>query len=145
MHRRDRAEIEFAIEVREQLAVARAFPFERIAQHVRVNGNQEQAGLAGKMLSCGLSDLRCGREMDEAVADVDRAASEHTLPLRFAPGRCRADLVDLAHEGTESSWSRRVRSGSPLAMDQAIMPCFRRDALKWQAGRGPVFHRVQVA
>src|ERR1700684_393737 len=51
------------------------------------------------MLSRGLVNLRGGREMNEAVADIDGATPEHALPLRLAPGRSRAALVDLTHEG----------------------------------------------
>src|SRR3984885_9383311 len=60
------------------------------------------------MFASGLFDLRSGREMNEAVADIDRTTPEHALPLRFAPGRSRADLVDLAHEGLLSPWPRRI-------------------------------------
>ena len=54
----DRAEIEFAIEMRKQLVVARALPAQRVAQRIGIDRDQEQAGLAEKMFSRGFRDLR---------------------------------------------------------------------------------------
>ena len=42
----DRAEIEFAVEMRKQFVVARALPAQRVAQRVGVDRDQEQSGLA---------------------------------------------------------------------------------------------------
>ena len=47
----DRAEIELAVEMRKQLVVARALPAQSVAKRVRIDRDQEQAGLAGKMFS----------------------------------------------------------------------------------------------
>ena len=54
----DRAEIELAVEMREQFVVARRLPAQRVAQRIGIDRDQEQAGLAGKMLSRRLGDLR---------------------------------------------------------------------------------------
>ena len=65
-----RAEIEFAVEMREQFVVARGLPAQRIAERVRVDRDQEQAGLAEIMLSRRLGDLGRRGEMNEAVAQI---------------------------------------------------------------------------
>jgi hypothetical protein len=82
-----RAEIEFAVEMREQFIVARRLPAQRIAQRVRVDGDQEQAGLAEIMLSRRLGDLGSRREMNEAIAQVVRAAPVDALPFGLARPR----------------------------------------------------------
>ena len=50
VHADDRAEIEFAVEMRKQLVVARRLPAQRFAQRIGIDRDQEQSGLAGKML-----------------------------------------------------------------------------------------------
>ena len=56
----DSAEIEFAIEMREQLLIARRLPAQRITQRIGIHRDQEQSGLAEKMLFRGFRDLRGG-------------------------------------------------------------------------------------
>ena len=92
-----RAEIEFAIEVREQFVVARGLPAQGIAERVCVDGDQEQAGLAEIMLSRRFGDLGRGRKMNEAVAQIVRAAPLDALPLGLAPGRGGSDFINRAH------------------------------------------------
>ncbi len=64
VHAGDRAEIEFAVEMRKQLVVARRLPAQRVAQRVGIDRDQEQSGLAEEMLSRRLGDLR-GRARNE--------------------------------------------------------------------------------
>ena len=87
--RGDRADIEFAIEMRKQLVVARALPAQGVAERVGIDGDQEQPGLAEIMLPRRLGDLGGGGEMDEAVAQVVGTALVDALPLGLAPGRGR--------------------------------------------------------
>jgi len=82
----DRAEVEFAIEMREQLVIARPLPAQRVAERVGIDRDQKQAGLAELVLARGLGDLGCGGKMDEAVACVVRTAPVQALPLGFTPG-----------------------------------------------------------
>ncbi len=96
-HADDGAEIEFAIEVREQLVVARALPAQRIAKRVAIDLDQEQAGLAEEMLAGGPGHLRRRGKMDEAVAQVVGAAAIDALPFGLAPGGSGADFVDFSH------------------------------------------------
>jgi hypothetical protein len=93
----DRAEIEFAIEVRKQLAIARGLPAQRIVEGISIDLDQEQPGLAKEMLADRLDHLLCRRKMNEAVAQVVGAAAIHTLTLGLAPGGSGADFVDFAH------------------------------------------------
>lgn len=46
--RGDRAQIEFAIEMRKQLAAARRLPAQRVAKRAGIDGDQKQSGLAEK-------------------------------------------------------------------------------------------------
>ena len=88
-HREHSAEIELAIEMRKQLFIARTLPAQFAAERVAVDLDQEQRTLPEIMFPQGLGNLRGGREMDEAVARVVRAAAVDTLPFRLAPGRGR--------------------------------------------------------
>ena len=85
LHAAHRAEIEFAIEMRKQLVIARALPAQRAAERIDIDFDQEQAGLSGEEFSRGLGDLGCGREMDIAVARIVSAAAVDALPLGLAP------------------------------------------------------------
>src|SRR5207247_7179941 len=85
------------IEVREQLAIARALPAQRIAERITIDLDQEQACLAKEMLAGGLSHLRRRGKMNEAVAQVVGAAAIHTLTLGLTPGGSGADFVDFSH------------------------------------------------
>src|SRR5437868_3907078 len=83
----DRAEIEFAIEMRKQFAVARRLKAQRVAERIDIHRDQEQPGLAREMFSRGLADLGGGREMNKPVAGIIGAAAKNALPLGLAPGR----------------------------------------------------------
>jgi len=109
-HRPDRDEIEFAIEMRKQFIVARGLPAQRVAQHIRVNLDQEQPLLAEKVLPRGLADLRSGREMNEAVARVIGAAAIDASPFSLAPGGRRANFVNRTHE----SWIGQLEGCEPV-------------------------------
>ncbi len=98
-----RAEIEFAVEMREQLVIARRLEAQRIAQRVGIDRDQEQAGLAGIMLPRRLGHLRRQREMNEAVARIVGAAPVHALPFGLAPGRSGTNFVDPAHRSNVPS------------------------------------------
>jgi len=128
-HRQHRAEIELAIEVRKQLLIARALPAQCAAERVAVDLDQEQRALPEIVLAQGLGNLGRGREMDETVARIVRAAPVDTLPFRLAPGRGRTDFVDLDHRSRSpvcslsllgffvscgSSKPGRDRNGRPL-------------------------------
>ena len=88
--------IERRVEMREQRPAARDLPFERGAERLRVDGDEQQVALPGKMLRRGFPDLLGGGEMDIAVGDVDRRAVEAPGLLGRAPQRLGADLVDDA-------------------------------------------------
>src|SRR5437868_239250 len=72
-----RVKRERAVEMGEQRAAARGLPFERRPERSRLDRDQEEVGLAGKMLGRGLNDLIGGGKMDVAVAAVDRRAAEN--------------------------------------------------------------------
>src|SRR5580704_8674622 len=110
-HGSDRAEVEFAVEMRKQLVVARGLPAQRIAKRIGIDLDQEQPGLAEEMLLGGLRHLRGERKMDEAVPDVVGAAAVHALPLGLAPGRSGTDFVDPAHLFSKS-WLSLLNSES---------------------------------
>src|SRR5262249_16609011 len=106
-----RAEIEFAVEMREQLAVARRLPPQRLAQRFRVHLDQDQSGLAKEIVCGGPCNLRGGGEMNKAVARVIGATAINALPLGLAPGRNGTDFVDLSHLSVLNSFGLPKHSG----------------------------------
>jgi hypothetical protein len=91
------------MKVREQRAAARRLPSERGSQDARIDSDEQQIPLPGKVSRSGLRDLIGRREVDEAVRQVDGGAREHAAVLRFAPQRGVADLVDRRHHTTTVS------------------------------------------
>src|ERR1700724_668986 len=96
-HADDRGEIEFAVKMREQFIMARVFPAQRLSQQIGIDLDQEQPGLAEKVLPRRFRQLRSGRKMDKTVARIGGDAAGHPLPLGLAPGRSGANFVDPAH------------------------------------------------
>src|SRR5260370_29653396 len=101
----DRAKVEFAIEVREQLVIARRFPAQRIPQRVGIDRDQEQAGLPEEMLPRGFGDLRSCGKMNKPIAPVVGAAPVYALALGLPPGRGGAGFVDRAPRSRASFFS----------------------------------------
>jgi hypothetical protein len=93
----DRAEIEFAIKMREQLVIARALPAQAFPQRIGIDRRSEQTGLAEIVFSRGLGDLGSRGEMDKAVTRIVGTALVDALPFGLAPGRGRTDFVDCGH------------------------------------------------
>src|SRR5437868_11499408 len=85
--------------MREQFVVARGLPAQGIAERIGVDRDQEQAGLAEIMLPRGLGDLGRRGEMNEAVAQIVRAAPIDALPFGLAPGRGGSDFIDGRRHG----------------------------------------------
>ncbi len=52
--------LQIPVEMREQLIAPRYFPFQGVAQTVRVNGKQHQIVCTSEMFRSGFSGLRCG-------------------------------------------------------------------------------------
>src|SRR5205823_529189 len=80
--------------MRKDIAVARTLPFQRSAERIGIDRDQQQISDAGKMLGCGRTQLRGGGEMDEAVAPIDTGTAEHARTFRLPPKRLVADLID---------------------------------------------------
>ena len=68
--------LEWRIEMRKKCSAARDFELQRRPELFRLDGDKHQIVLAGEMLGGGFHHLGCGREMDEAVGEVDGGASE---------------------------------------------------------------------
>ncbi len=62
--------------MREQVAAARGFVAQGLAQPVALDGDEEQVVLPGEVAGGGLGHLRGGGEMDEPVRDIHRRAGE---------------------------------------------------------------------
>jgi len=58
---------------------------QRLAQRVSGHRDQKQRLFAGEIEPRRLLHLRAGREVDVAIADVDRRAGEDALRLGLAP------------------------------------------------------------
>ncbi len=73
---------QFRIEMRKQRTAARRFPFQLVAKCGCIDGHQHEVALPREMPGCRFRDLRGGREMDVAVAQVDRRPAEARRRLR---------------------------------------------------------------
>src|SRR5262249_34082159 len=80
--------------MREELPAARHFPFERWAKLLRIHRDKYESRLPREMLGRGLGRLLRGREMDEAVIQIDAGAFEHTRALGYLPFGRGEDFVD---------------------------------------------------
>jgi hypothetical protein len=100
------------VEVREQVAASRHLPFQRAVERLRIDRHHHQVGGAGEMPLRGLADLRRGREMDEAVADVDGGAAKVAGALGRAPLGRPADFVDGGH-GWRLGGNRSIGTAAP--------------------------------
>jgi hypothetical protein len=58
--------------VREEIAAARGLPAQRLTQVVGLDLQHHQVGLSGEVLARRLLRLSGGREVDEAVAQIER-------------------------------------------------------------------------
>jgi hypothetical protein len=105
-HAGDCAEVEFAVKVRKQIAAAGWLPAQCVAKGIGIHRDQKQPALAEEVSFGRLGDLRCRREMNEAVARIIGAAEIDAPPFGFAPGRSRTNFVDRTHRaGFPSDWS----------------------------------------
>ena len=86
------------VEMREESAAARRLETQRRAERLRVDRNQDEIIASGKMPRGRFRQLLGCREMDEAVALVDRRAAIDALLLGAPPLGVSADLEDEAHD-----------------------------------------------
>src|SRR5689334_18442890 len=85
--------------MREALPAARDLPFERGSELFRIDCDEHEIALPREMLRRRLLGLRRGREMDEAVADIDTGALEDAFALGRLPIGSGEDFVDeLSHK-----------------------------------------------
>lgn len=108
-----RGEWQIAVEVREQRAAARGFPFECRPEGVGIDRDENEVALPGEVFRGGLGDLVRGGKVDVAVGEVDRRASELTRAFGCSPRGGVTDFVDrlrarLAHTTTVSRRTARV-------------------------------------
>jgi hypothetical protein len=80
--------------MREEGAAAGRFPFERRAEGIGVDRDENEVALPGEMFRGGLFDLVCGGKMDVAVREVDRRTGKFARALGRSPSRGVADFVD---------------------------------------------------
>lgn len=78
-------EWKIGIKMREEIATAGGFPFQRLAEEGGIHGHEQEVGLSGKMQPCGLDRLSGRREMDVSVLEVYRRALENTRNARLLP------------------------------------------------------------
>jgi hypothetical protein len=99
-----RLRVEFAVQMREQSAAARGFPFQPVAKTGRIDAQQHEIVLAGEMLGGGFYDLFGAGEMNETIAQVDRCAFKSSGAFGVAPERGGADFVDCGQCGDPAIW-----------------------------------------
>lgn len=84
--------------MRKQIAAARRFIFEIVAERFGVNRDQQQIFLPGEVFRRSFRKLAGGREMDVSVSDIDRRAFKNAVFFGCAPKLPGNDLVyGLAH------------------------------------------------
>src|SRR5690606_6821497 len=105
-HRLHRQDI---IEMREKRATTRRLPFERLTESGHFHRNEEQSLAAGEMALCCFRCLCGGREMDEAVINIDSRTDEATLRLRDEPFMFADDLVDETGTGRHGTLPKEQR------------------------------------
>jgi hypothetical protein len=81
----------------EEIAAARRFEAQRLAETFRFHRDQEEVFLAREVPRSRFPHLRGSGKMDEAIGDIDRRTRKHARPLRLLPESARADLVDDTH------------------------------------------------
>ena len=82
------------IEVGEQRAAARDFPFQFRPKPFGIDRHQHQVRHAGEVPGGRLGHLPGRREMNESVAQIDRRAGENAGTNRRIPQRTLADFID---------------------------------------------------
>jgi len=82
--------------MREKRATARRLPFERLTERRHLDRDQKQALSPRKMARGRFRRLSGGREMDEAVVEIDRGADVAAFGLGGDPFVFAHDLVNEA-------------------------------------------------
>lgn len=80
------------VEVGEQVAPAGRLPPK--FQYARGYLDEQQVGFAPEVARCRFPDLRCGREVDEAIPPIDSRPREDASRLGEPPLVAGNDLVD---------------------------------------------------
>ena len=102
-----------SVEMREERSAARGLETQRLAERLSLDRDQVKIVASREMLRGRLGQLLGRREMDEAVALIDRRAAIDALPLRLAPFRVSANLEDEGHDHfrlRDALWSCDDRS-----------------------------------
>jgi len=82
------------IKMREQGVAARGFENQLLTQSFGFKRHEHEIGLAGKMPGGGFLDLLAGREMDEAIGQIDWRAIKATGCGRRSPESLRRYFID---------------------------------------------------
>ena len=90
-----------AVEVGEEGAAARRFPFQRRAKAGAVERQQHQIALGGEVFRGGFGDLGGGGKMDVAIAQVHRRTGCFAGVAQGHPFGAAEDFVDQ-HGGSDS-------------------------------------------
>lgn len=89
VYRPDERGVEFAVEMRKELASPRLFPAQGLPEVARAHAKQDESSLASSMLSSAFDDLLGRRKVQEAITTVFCRAcvcrfGERSIPLRLA-------------------------------------------------------------
>ena len=93
----DGGQIEIAVKMRKQSPATRRLPFQSGAKLARVNTDQQQIALTGKVLGSGLHNLGRSGKMNEIVSSIDLGAAEYTGSLCFPPECGRTNFIQCLH------------------------------------------------
>ena len=117
-HRLDpahRGERQRRVEMREERAAARGLEAQRCSELCGIDRDQEEIVASGEVLRCRLGGLCGGREMDEAVAQIDSLAAINAGLIGRSPFLSSADLEDKLHRSSRSRKHRLDRSSQACA------------------------------
>src|SRR5579859_5501438 len=97
--------------MREEIAAAGGLPLQRLAEVIGLDLQHHQVRLARKVPPRGFLRLGGGREVDEAVGEVQGRALEQPGLVWRRPGRARQDLIDS--QSPRSGKNRPSNDGRP--------------------------------
>ena len=127
--------LQCAEKMRKQVISARHFPFQRIAEFIRIASQQHQAFRVGKMLGGSLCRLDGCGEMDKAVLQINWCPLRFTTRLKRSPFLFAKDFINqhcFQMARPSVLVKHKANSCGELALNQVV-------TVEWKALRMYVF------
>lgn len=84
--------------MRKKISTARRLIQQSLAESIRIDRDQQQVMLPGKVPGRGFVHLRLCRKVEVTILDIYGRASKNPDPFSFSPECFRADFVDDMHK-----------------------------------------------